>query len=927
MKGSGPVRQQTGAGLASILAGVVLCTRTDPFWWFGVGFLLGGAALLAVTWQDALERLRARLDEPRMLWGRAWVPSKVLADVLCLAVLAFVARSMMPEVLTGDRPIGHDHTVHFFKSWQLGEHLLPAGRLHGWSHRYFAGYPVAYHYPMGAYLWVAGVKALGVGMLSWGEAYGVAFWLQYVLGAWAVYVYARQGMSRWAALLGGLLYLTDQGGLRTGGWRWTAYWGVWPQFLAMSLAVLAAARLPRVMEGQRYRDIGWFGILFGVSIWTHPFVLFHFAALLPIALLAFWVADRDRPWLVGALRLGAGYLVGVLVCLLWLFPYLANKDYSAPGKLSPQWGDLYQLGQSLYDLKLFSGTWGLVTALGLVGCIGLLRGRRFHSVFTGLIALTLVLAGSSTFAAEFHLYEAVDMMKRVHLMRFPILLKPYWFAAAGYAVVLVVTATGRREDTGGQQRPSGAFGRAFVFGLVAVPLLVPFGFTWYQNQVDRELLRQSERPFAEARTRLVKWFENHPAGPGEFFRVAVSLGGENVHSLLDLGVDIDRPIYNIGSQPASLYAYQVNSPLSQAFEAANVRYFVADRKRDRSDLELVKRFGNLRLYEFLGWSPDPFVVTGTGQVTLERFEDDEIVLRAAPGASGRLRLNVSAYPNWRATRDDQPIDIDVVQVRGVENSGFMEVDLAPGTYRFVFGWRWVDWVAWLACLLGLLGGAVLVAADVGPGRRIGDRWTALDARLVAWLEAHRTATGVGGVVAFLLLVGIALAPAMWHPPISNGHEPYPVARVHYDLADNLGRAKVSFNGERCTRVADEFVCRDLGRVAVRTRDFGGQDMYRCIGLESKGKGLIEVKYPKVPAGEALVGFYGTSGGRHPTDLRIWVAGTEVFQSTVGAGRARPLQVPLDRTEPFELVFKAETAGPHALCINAQVADLEPAAYP
>ena len=70
---------------------------------------------------------------------------------------------------------------------------------------------------------------------------------------------------------------------------------------------------------------------------------------------------------------------------------------------------------------------------------------------------------------------------------------------------------------------------------------------------------------------------------------------------------------------------------------------------------------------------------------LERFGDEEIVLRAAPGAHGKLRLNVSYFSRWRAYRDGKRVPITLTYLREApEETGFITVPLAPGHYRFVF---------------------------------------------------------------------------------------------------------------------------------------------------------------------------------------------------------------------------------------------------
>ena len=96
------------------------------------------------------------------------------------------------EVTAGERPVSHDHTIHYFKAWQLHEYLLSrVASCYGFSHRWFAGYPVNYLYPPGADLWVNAVAALSFGWLRFSQAYAVAFWLFHIFTGLALYRFGR----------------------------------------------------------------------------------------------------------------------------------------------------------------------------------------------------------------------------------------------------------------------------------------------------------------------------------------------------------------------------------------------------------------------------------------------------------------------------------------------------------------------------------------------------------------------------------------------------------------------------------------------------------------------------------------------------------------------------------------------------------------
>ena len=109
---------------------------------------------------------------------------------------------------------------------------------------------------------------------------------------------------------------------------------------------------------------------------------------------------------------------------------------------------------------------------------------------------------------------------------------------------------------------------------------------------------------------------------------------------------------------------------------------------------------------------------GGGRVSVSAFRDEEIVLKAEPDAHGVLRLNVGYFPKWRATRDGTPVPITPLPVPNVESAVFMQVPLAPGTYRFRYHRTASDYVGTLLCLAGLTACGFLAFGDRIPQNRV-----------------------------------------------------------------------------------------------------------------------------------------------------------------------------------------------------------------
>ncbi|QED33929.1 hypothetical protein FRD00_18765 [Persicimonas caeni] len=935
------------SGLLAVV-GVLALFAERPFPWLGAALLAGAAAVAVRTAREPLTRLRDWLAEPRKLWGIEYSALEWVYGFLSLGVIVAVAAAILPEAALGDRPVDHDHPVHFFKAWQLQQDFLADGRLWGWSHKWFAGYPAQYLYPIGADLWVNAVQWASLGLLELGQAYGVAFFLLWVLMGYSVYAFARVGFGRWVGVLGGVLFMADTASYRFGGWVYTAEWGVWPQALSTAFALLAMARVPSLLRESRWRDTGIFALFLGASLLTHPVQILHFAIAGPLILLAYRMTDNRRPWPQASLRLIAGYVLGILIGGLWVFPFMSVRKFAA--SYGEVWTTTFTMGKDLFELDVFPGTMPLVIGLGLVGSVGLLFVRKFHHFLTALLVFVFLLGGSVTVLSEFHLLELAKAFEHIQFQRFSLMLKPYWFVAAAYAAVAAVIAARRMSfgatDETDETDKLADTGLVRVFAATALPvlLIVPFAIPYFhqfgKTQLSRSLTEASQRPHQQARDELVAWFEREYPDAEPFFRIMLRVHYHD-HSYTDLGTRLAFPLYKTGFTPVSNYAYKMEATAPELLDALNIRYVITSRSMPKSQYELVESFGELRLYEYKRWKEQPFeIIDGEGEVSVERFANEEIVLKAAEGSKGTLRLNVSYFPRWSVTRDGEPVDIEPMALDGFEEkTAFMTVPLEPGTYRFEFERSWLEWVSLLLFLVALFASIVLCVADTHTrlGRRANAWLERLDEKLGALTDRHGRAldVGFGAAVSLAIIAGLALA--WWNPPMQTDDEALAdsIDDVHYDFGDRLVDASVGLDRkgdfDPCAQFLDHFFCtnNEWNRVSLRAVDFEAGTIRRCIWAHPVENTTLVVHYPDVPSGDALVGYYGvaksgTTSARAPVEMTVGIDG--VAAKTVKSTRAKEIstfEIPLERKDgSHEVSFeiRADDVGRRHFCFNAQVVD-------
>jgi hypothetical protein len=717
----------------SLIVGAVLLFRGSLLFPIGMAFIAGGAFVLACH--------ARRLFAPAIARARAvtWLP-----DVLCAAFLTALTLVMLGNVAAGDRPISFDHTVHYFQAWLLKERFWNDGWFF-WSNLWFAGYPANYTYPVGAYLWIALVHWLTLGLLTFQGAYAVAFWLFFVVHGLSVYLLGTLAFNRVVGVVAAVLYLVDRGANSAGGWFWIVDIGTWPIALSIAFSTMATAILARILEGGSRRDVVWCAVLIGVALLSHPLQLVYIPILFATALVLStvvvgWARLRTSVW-DGAAAVGFGLLIGAL----WYLPLLVYSEYSR--SYGWQWASLDQLGANVYQGTLFpagatlssreviasnamayvpetvDGLAVYVTVLSVLALPILFLSQRLLPILVSTLMFLLLIGASSSLHDAVGLPTWWDGYDRMEFARFSMLFKP--FMCVGAAVGVWALWTGLKHSASRIRLRPATMWSGYARVVIAVPLVLwptqPGIIVALNRHVFQTTATKSGDTSTGDRAAVVQWIRDSHAKAPRFFRVAARGDDVSDHSLIDLGTELPVPMIHLGYTPAVPFRYTlgasreflaVPSDSNETFRTLNVRYVISKIRVQRTDWRHLRQFGTLALYEFTDWNPHPYVITeGRGEVELVRFEDEAITFKVAPGSQGTLRVNVSYFPRWSASRDGQPIAIKVASAG--QGTGFMTVDLAPGLYEFRFSRGAAEWLGLLMAVCGV-GGLALFVRRGGP---------------------------------------------------------------------------------------------------------------------------------------------------------------------------------------------------------------------
>ncbi len=897
-------------GISAALLFAITQGASDPFPFIYIAI---AAALVAWTqpfWAAHFTSLHASLSEPRRVMGVSFKPSSVLLEVAIALGFLAIAAAIFPHQAMGDRPIDHDHPVHFFRAWQLRE-LLADGRLFGWSHHWFAGNPFEYLYPFGTEALVVSVWALGLGLWSLDTAYALTFVLFWALQGWSTYYVGKAFISRWTGILAGLFVLLDTGGYRFGGWVFAGQWGVWPNSLAIAIGMIGVAQLPKIVATKDRKSMAVFAIFMGLSLLTHPLQLVHLLVIVLVSLVALITSERDGSRVLGTARLLFSSVLAFCIGSIWLLPFFDTKKFSE--NYGEPWRNAYDMGARLYAGNLLEGTWMLVAILAMLGTAALLRDRRFKPSLIALMTF-LCMAGASTwFISAFHLPQLSESFTYLQYQRFAMILKPYAFIAAGAALVSIFGMAKRTSA------PSPI--RVFLVLLLGAPILFGWVDSLRNDQLTRNFQEKSDAPYQEARVKLAEWLnKDWLSREVPFYRVEIR-NAYHDHSFVDFGTLVPMPIYKPGFTPAETFRYKMEGSSFDLLNALNVRYVVSTSQLG-TGYELVNDFGQgLKLYAYKNWKKDPFIVDGSGAFELVSWSDERIVLRADKAATGTLRLNVTDFSRWHATRDGKALKITATALPNQKNTAFMTVPLAPGELVFEFKRGMPEYVGLSLFLAGLGLCALLLWSNKRPNGL--GAIEVLVLHLAGVLEdadnTYKKPLEIAVALSFVALFAALIALAAWQPtPAQNLN----VTEVRYDLGAHLADAQVARGHQRCPSVLGRHLCtrEEWGQVYPTAVEFNGK-LRNCIWAHPYAKAPLTIEFPNVPAGRVL-GWFGVADsgeGNRPVETK-WSMGAKVLfeGKTSHDGQTYPLSFEMPAQGNLQVEINTANQGTRHFCFDAQV---------
>jgi hypothetical protein len=312
-----------------------------------------------------LEGMKARLST------RPSVESMVTFGVVAAAVI-FVFAQLQPSLLFSDTtPSGGDTGAHVWGPDYLRHHLLPKGRITGWTPDWYAGFPAfTFYFPL---------PALAIALLSFVLPYGIAFKLITVLGiltlpvaAWAFGRLCGMRFPGPAVLaVATVPFLFDRGFTIYGGNIPSTLAGEFTFSISLSLAVLFLGVVARGLDTGRHRALA--AVLLALTGLCH--LLPTIFAVVGACLFYLLKPGRRRLGFLGVI-----FATGAMLAAFWSVPFLFRLPYAN----DMGWEKITEYGKNLFPENL---RWVVVLALG-GAVMSIVNRRRMGLFLTGMLTLT-----------------------------------------------------------------------------------------------------------------------------------------------------------------------------------------------------------------------------------------------------------------------------------------------------------------------------------------------------------------------------------------------------------------------------------------------------------------------------------------------------------------------------------------------------------
>lgn len=422
---------------------------------------------VAASWRESVPGrlgiwLRAPWPRQRIVEVATTVSLLTLTTVIMMTVVHLQPWAPWRDLIFRDTtPTGGDFGAHVWGPAFLRDHLLPAGRINGWSMDWYAGLPVYRFYMV--------FPALAILLMDIVLPYGMAMKLVAVSGLItlpaACWAFGRLGRFRYPMpelmALAGVAFALDESFSIYGGNLKSTMAGEFSFSIALSIGILGLGVLSAGMRTGRYRI--WAAVLIAASAVSHGIVAI-FVLVAAAVIVVVWI-DRAR-WFY-ALSVA---VTALLLSIWWVGPFLMDHAYMTDmkygfrpmGATDSFWAMFFPLTA---PLNMIISTFAVIGAVAVVA--------RRHITGTAMVVISLMLIALVYLTRDS--LPVIGLLWNPRLLPFFYLMR-YMLMMIGIveAFSLLWNAVRDRRAT----RPNGPYSGALIAAITTVGVLSVLGWVF-----------------------------------------------------------------------------------------------------------------------------------------------------------------------------------------------------------------------------------------------------------------------------------------------------------------------------------------------------------------------------------------------------------------------------------------------------------------
>ena len=637
-------------------------------------------------------------------------------NIIAIIIIVIVGILVFRDMFTNEGfLIKSDNPVHMIEAKYIADNTLKEHHwINGWANFEYAGMPIQmYSYQIGIWLIIL-LYYLGINIFL---AYKIALFIAAISVVITLYLVLKTRFSYFIALTTALFFIFQRDHVKL------FLGGMWSHAIGLSILIIMIYIFSKNFNNLDIKKISILGLLFGLIILAHPFVMIAAAALIGCSLLLHIIRKKnfiENLWkhtLIG--------IIGILTSWFYLYPYYDTYGWY---RTEYGWGlgasiteILYKLVGIFFTLKPNTEFLAPLMQGNYIRAISIF-GESIYSNLPMLIADALFILGIYYYFKNKDENKTLLDLTFLFIIVSLILGTGFWFlfdfghqipflgAALTYRFVytakiglLIFSAYGMKKFIENKKIDNILIIKkktlaiftitVIILGLIVGVYGIPkeysetsgttpiFGetlemYNWVKNNITDDSRIFIQNTYGNVKEPLITYdsimpvMANHYTGKnfiGSFYATVFPL--EN----------------KFNTEDNKIFGIKINEikdeELIKNLQTYNIKHLIAIDPNLKKRLESSKNFKliyeskNYKIYELLNYNPEYITSENNIEYEIIKFEDQEINLNIKNEyENNKITIKTAEHPYWKAYINDKDIDITK------DENELMQIKIPKGEY-------------------------------------------------------------------------------------------------------------------------------------------------------------------------------------------------------------------------------------------------------